>query len=190
MFLTYLIHVCYYPTDLTDFEREGNFGPDMAVLCQHVIFNWRLEQQLSTSNERNDFLSDELSSERKSNNQARKKLENISNKLEEASGQNNYLESLVLRYEQRVFELEELEVELKEKLMLLEECLKVAEWWAAMVLTAGEWTNLIFFRMVLVSLSTEKYLLLAGICLICSGSYERVWLWSNYFNWAIISILF
>ena len=68
----------------------------------------------------------------------RKKLENANSKLDEVSGQNNYLESLVLRYEQRVFELEELEVELKEKLLLLEECIKVAEWWAAMVLTSGE----------------------------------------------------
>ncbi len=43
-----------------------------------------------------------------------------------------------MRYEQRVFELEELEVELKEKLILLEECLRVAEWWATIVLAAGK----------------------------------------------------
>lgn len=97
----------------------------------------RWEQQLSTSNERNDYLNDELSSERQSNNVLRKKLESASNKLEEVSNQSNYLESLVLRYEQRVFELEELEVELKEKLINLEECLKGVEWWAAMILTTG-----------------------------------------------------
>lgn len=42
-----------------------------------------------------------------------------------------------MRYEQRLFELEELEVELKEKLLLLEQCLKVAEWWATFLLTNG-----------------------------------------------------
>ena len=111
---------------------------DNCHIIKTVKNRFRREQQLSTANERNDFLSDELSSERKNNNMLRKKLENANSKLDEVSGQNNYLESLVLRYEQRVFELEELEVELKEKLLLLEECIKVAEWWAAMVLTSGE----------------------------------------------------
>jgi hypothetical protein len=42
------------------------------------------------------------------------------------------------RYEQRVFELEELEVEMKEKLSMLEEGLKVAEWWATFLMATGQ----------------------------------------------------
>ena len=40
-----------------------------------------------------------------------------------------YFESLVQRYEQRVFDLEELEVELREKLALLEGAVQFAVWW-------------------------------------------------------------
>ena len=47
------------------------------------------------------------------------------------------LDSLVQRYEQRVFELEELEVELREKLSLLEDGLKFATWWANLLLSTG-----------------------------------------------------
>ena len=106
-------------------------------LISKLLNFFRREQQLSTASERNDYLNDELSSERQSNSVLRKKIENANNKLDDATSQNNYLESLVVRYEQRVFELEEIEVELKEKLILLEECLRVAEWWASMIMASG-----------------------------------------------------
>ena len=60
----------------------------------------RREQQLSTAVERNDYLNDELSSERHSNSVLRKKVESANHKIEEMTNQNNYLENLVLRYEQ------------------------------------------------------------------------------------------
>jgi small-conductance mechanosensitive channel len=56
-----------------------------------ALTHFRREQQLTAANERNDFLSDELSSERKSNNHLRKKLDNANSKFEEVSSQNNYL---------------------------------------------------------------------------------------------------
>ena len=113
------------------------YGLITIGLISNFLNCFRREQQLSTASERNDYLNDELSSERQSNSVLRKKIENANNKLEDATSQNNYLESLVVRYEQRVFELEEIEVELKEKLILLEECLRVAEWWASMIMASG-----------------------------------------------------
>ena len=68
---------------------------------RHKTFDFdRREQQLSTAVERNDYLNDELSSERHSNSLLRKKVESANHKIEEMTNQNNYLENLVLRYEQ------------------------------------------------------------------------------------------
>ncbi len=64
------------------------------------LFLNRREQQLSTAVERNDYLNEELSSERHSNSVLRKKVESANQKMEEMTNQNNYLENLVLRYEQ------------------------------------------------------------------------------------------
>ena len=57
------------------------------------------------------------------------KLETVQVNLEESRNESAYFESLVQRYEQRVFDLEELEVELREKLALLEGAVQFAVWW-------------------------------------------------------------
>ena len=56
-------------------------------------------------------------------------LETVQTNLEESRNETAYFESLVQRYEQRVFDLEELEVELREKLALLEGAVQFAVWW-------------------------------------------------------------
>ena len=53
-----------------------------------------------------------------------------------------YFESLVQRYEQRVFDLEELEVELREKLALLEGAVQFAVWWNTVLMNQ---VSLLFF---------------------------------------------
>ena len=57
--------------------------------------------------------------------------------LEESRNEVSYLESLVQRYEQRVFDLEELEVELREKLSLLEGAVHFAIWWNTVLMNQG-----------------------------------------------------
>ena len=83
-----------------------------------------------------DF-SDELSIERKSNSILRSELDTTHANLEESRNEVSYLESLVQRYEQRVFDLEELEVELREKLSLLEGAVHFAIWWNTVLMNQG-----------------------------------------------------
>ena len=84
----------FYAPYLPLFGRFQNDGFKMTFDFE------RREQQLSTAVERNDYLNDELSSERHSNSLLRKKVESANHKIEEMTNQNNYLENLVLRYEQ------------------------------------------------------------------------------------------
>ena len=89
----------------------------------------RWEHQHKTTLEKSQLLSDELTLERKSNNILHSELETVQANLEESRNESAYFESLVQRYEQRVFDLEELEVELREKLALLEGAVHFAVWW-------------------------------------------------------------
>ena len=89
----------------------------------------RWEHQHKTTLEKSQLLSDELTLERKSNNILHSELETVQANLEESRNESAYFESLVQRYEQRVFDLEELEVELREKLALLEGAVQFAVWW-------------------------------------------------------------
>ena len=67
----------------------------------------------------------------------RSELDTTHANLEEARNEISYLESLVQRYEQRVFDLEELEVELREKLSLLEGAVHFAIWWNSILMNQG-----------------------------------------------------
>ena len=67
----------------------------------------------------------------------RSELDTTHANLEEARNEMSYLESLVQRYEQRVFDLEELEVELREKLSLLEGAVHFAIWWNTILMNQG-----------------------------------------------------
>ena len=67
----------------------------------------------------------------------RSELDTTHANLEEARNEISYLESLVQRYEQRVFDLEELEVELREKLSLLEGAVHFAIWWNTVLMNQG-----------------------------------------------------
>ena len=89
----------------------------------------RWEHQHKTTLEKSQLLSDELTCERKSNSILHSELETVQANLEESRNETAYFESLVQRYEQRVFDLEELEVELREKLALLEGAVQFAVWW-------------------------------------------------------------
>ena len=83
------------------------------------------------------MLSDELSMERKSNSILRSELDTVQANLEDARNESSYYESLIQRYEQRVFDLEELEVELREKLSLLEGAVQFAIWWNSILMNQG-----------------------------------------------------
>lgn len=93
----------------------------------------RWEQQHVNTVEKSQLLNEELSLERKSNDMLRSQIDSVSANLEEARNEVAYLESLVQRYEQRVFDLEELEVELREKLALLEGAIQFALWWNKLI---------------------------------------------------------
>lgn len=93
----------------------------------------RWEQQHVNTVEKSQLLNDELNLERKSNDILRSQIDSVNANLEEARNEVSYLESLVQRYEQRVFDLEELEVELREKLALLEGAIQFALWWNKLI---------------------------------------------------------
>merc|ERR1712223_2266120 len=97
----------------------------------------RWEHQHKTTLEKSQLLSDELTLERKSNNILHSELETVQANLEESRNESAYFESLVQRYEQRVFDLEELEVELREKLALLEGAVQFAVWWNTVLMNQG-----------------------------------------------------
>ena len=100
----------------------------------------RLEQQNSSAYERNQLLSEELIQERKTSAILRNELDQV-NALN-AGSSNRYetsrLESMLQRYEQRVFDLEELEVELREKISGLRFAFQTLYWfWTYIIMTSG-----------------------------------------------------
>ena len=97
----------------------------------------RWEHQHKSTVEKSELLSDELTMERKSNCILRSELDTVQANLEDARNEASYYESLIQRYEQRVFDLEELEVELREKLSLLEGAVQFAIWWNATLMNQG-----------------------------------------------------
>lgn len=67
----------------------------------------------------------------------RSELDTAQAHLDDARNEASYLDALVQRYEQRVFDLEELEVELREKLGLLEGAVHFAVWWNTVLMNQG-----------------------------------------------------
>ena len=82
-------------------------------------------------------------------------LETVQTNLEESRNETAYFESLVQRYEQRVFDLEELEVELREKLALLEGAVQFAVWWNTVLM--NQVSLLIFFLKFIYSEKATKF---------------------------------
>ena len=95
---------------------------------------YRWESKYENVLEKNHLLTEELTLERKTSNIMRNELESIQNSRYETSR----MESLLQRYEQRVFDLEELEVELREKVSGLEWALWSTLHWSFLVLSGGK----------------------------------------------------
>ncbi len=88
----------------------------------------RLDQQYRLSVENCELLTADLEMERKARMQLQREVGELRGRQSELRGEAAYLEALVQRYEQRVFDLEEVEVELREKLMLLEQACWAVAW--------------------------------------------------------------
>ena len=97
----------------------------------------RWEQQHKSTLEKTELLSEELTFERKSSSILKSELDTTRAHLDDARNEVGYLEALVQRYEQRVFDLEELEVELREKLALLEGAVHFSVWWNTILMNQG-----------------------------------------------------
>ena len=97
------------------------------VICLLVFFS-RWEHQYRVTCDKNDRLSSELQMECKNLLMLRDDYADLQGKEEDARNEAAYLEALVQRYEQRIFDLEEVEVELREKLNLLEQACHVVSW--------------------------------------------------------------
>ena len=97
----------------------------------------RWEQECKNNVEKSRLLGDELVLERKAMSMLRDELDQMQLNAEDSRRDSAYLEALVQRYEQRLFELEELEVELREKLTLLEQAFKVISWWNNYAMSTG-----------------------------------------------------
>ncbi|CAB4059475.1 MINDY3_4 [Lepeophtheirus salmonis] len=107
----------------------------------------RWEQDYKLSYEKTLILSDELTLERKAMTRLKAEFEELQRSVEDSRSDSAYLEALVNRYEQRIFDLEELEVELREKLTLLESAFNVLSWWTRVTMSLG--TRLISAPMLL-----------------------------------------
>ena len=99
-----------------------------------------MEQQNSSAYERNQLLSEELIQERKTSAILRNELDQMNAQNVEATDryEASRLESMLQRYEQRVFDLEELEVELREKISGLRFAFQTLYWfWTYIIMTSG-----------------------------------------------------
>ncbi|XP_059082572.1 restin homolog [Tigriopus californicus] len=88
----------------------------------------RWEHQYRLTYDRNEQLNQELQMERNNVLMVRDDLSESQSKELDVRNDVAYLEALVQRYEQRIFDLEEVEVELREKLILLEKACYVVAW--------------------------------------------------------------
>ena len=100
---------------------------------------FRLEQQNSSAYERNQLLSEELVQERKTSAILRNELDQINSQNGGSANrfETSRLESMLQRYEQRVFDLEELEVELREKISGLRFAFQTLYWfWTYIIMSS------------------------------------------------------
>ena len=99
---------------------------------------FRLETQNSSALEKNQMLAEELVLERKTSAILRNELDAVNNQQGESNRyEASRLESMLQRYEQRVFDLEELEVELREKIMSLQYAFKTIYWFCTYVVMSS-----------------------------------------------------
>lgn len=88
----------------------------------------RLDQQYRLSVENCELLTADLDMERKGRLALQEEVGELRGREARSKEESAYLEALVQRYEQRIFELEEVEVELREKLTLLEQACNAVAW--------------------------------------------------------------
>ena len=94
-------------------------------------------------------------------------LETVQANLEESRNETAYFESLVQRYEQRVFDLEELEVELREKLALLEGAVQFAVWWNTVLMNQVSFLMYLFVKQHFSKLNFGD--VNKSVCITCHG---------------------
>ena len=102
------------------------------------------------------MLAEELVLERKTSAILRNELDAVNNQQGESNRyEASRLESMLQRYEQRVFDLEELEVELREKIMSLQYAFKTIYWFCTYVVMSSAY--LIPSRPTIVNHSSETH---------------------------------
>jgi hypothetical protein len=88
-----------------------------------------LEVKLAASSEKKADLQAHLQQERRTNNRLRSTLSETERKERESKSQLNYFETVLNKYEQRNYDLEEREVDLRHRLEMLENVLPVLIMW-------------------------------------------------------------
>ena len=121
-----------YFKNLLTYTFINHFFINLLFIC------FRLETQNSSALEKNQMLAEELVLERKTSAILRNELDTVNNQQGESNRyEASRLESMLQRYEQRVFDLEELEVELREKVMSLQYAFKTIYWFCTYVVMSG-----------------------------------------------------
>ena len=88
--------------------------------------------------EKNQLLAEELVLERKTSAILRNELDSVNAQGGTNRFETSRLESMLQRYEQRVFDLEELEVELREKITALRFAFQTLYWfWTYIIMSSG-----------------------------------------------------
>ena len=102
------------------------------------------------------MLAEELVLERKTSAILRNELDAVNNQQGEGNRYDaSRLESMLQRYEQRVFDLEELEVELREKIMSLQYAFKTIYWFCTYVVMSS--AHLVPSRPTIVNHTSETH---------------------------------
>jgi hypothetical protein len=97
-----------------------------------------LEQQNFSAIEKNQLLAEDLVLERKTSAILRNELDSVNAQGGTSGFETSRLESMLQRYEQRVFDLEELEVELREKISALRFAFQTLYWfWTYIIMSSG-----------------------------------------------------
>ena len=96
-----------------------------------------MEQQNCSAIEKNQLLAEELVLERKTSAILRNELDSVNAQGGTNRFEASRLESMLQRYEQRVFDLEELEVELREKISALRFAFQTLYWfWTYIIMSS------------------------------------------------------
>ena len=116
---------------------EAYLFSNERYLNMFYLFVFRLEQQNCSAIEKNQLLAEELVLERKTSAILRNELDSVNAKGGPSRFEASRLESMLQRYEQRVFDLEELEVELREKISALRFAFQTLYWfWTYIIMSS------------------------------------------------------